>query len=43
MKIWEVRLSLCNGGEGNWLNFFDVKTDDKEYKLVNGIYYEVRV
>lgn len=43
MKIWEVRLSLCNDGKGNWLNFFDVETDDKEYKLVNGTYYEDKI
>ncbi len=42
MKIWEVRLSLCNDGRGNWLNFFNVETDEKEYKLVDGTYYEVK-
>ena len=43
MKIWEVRLSLCNDGKGNWLSFFDVETDGKEYKLVNGTYYEDKI
>ena len=42
MKVWSVRLSLSNDGRGNWLCFFDVDTDDKEYKLVNGTYYEVK-
>ena len=42
MKIWVVRLSLCNDGDGNWLSFFNVKTDDKEYELIYGNYYEVK-
>lgn len=40
MKIWEVRLSLCDDGKGKWLSFFNVETDGKEYKLVNDTYYE---
>lgn len=42
MKIWRVRMSLSNDGGGNWIKFFDVKTDDKEYELVNGVYYEIK-
>lgn len=41
MKIWVSRLSLSNDGDGNWLSFFRVKTDDKEYELRHGNYYEV--
>lgn len=42
MKVWEVRFALCSDGRGNWLNFFNVETDEKEYKLVGNTYYEVK-
>lgn len=41
MKIWRIRLSLCGDGRGNWFNFFDIETDDKDYKLINGTYYSI--
>lgn len=40
MKVWEVRLSLCNDGRGNWVNFFKVDSDNKDYTLVDGAYFE---
>lgn len=42
MKVWEVRLSLCNDGRGKWLNFLNVETDDKEYELIGETYYELK-
>lgn len=40
MKVWEVKLSLCIDIEGDWINFFSVETDGKDYRLVGDTYYE---
>lgn len=42
MKIWKVRLALSSDGRGNWLCFFDVETNEKEYELINDNYCEIK-
>ena len=42
MKIWKVRLSLHMNDEDKWGSRFGVSSNDKEYELVSGRYWEVK-
>lgn len=41
MNVWTVRLSLSNDGRGNWLTYFRMEAEEKQYQLVNGTYREL--